>query len=58
MQTTTPKGFQDVLQAPWTVGGALRGVWAAALCQPASFELPHLLRVYMPALEALHYEGA
>jgi hypothetical protein len=33
-------------------------VWAAALRQPASDELTTLLKVYFPALEALHYEGA
>jgi hypothetical protein len=53
-----PAGFDDVLQAPWSTSDALRRVWAAALAQPVGPELPHLLRVYLPSLEALHYEGA
>lgn len=54
----SPAAFADVLAAPWSARDALRGVWAAALRQAAGGDLPYLLRVYLPRLEGLAYEGA
>lgn len=53
-----PPGFRDLLATPWSTRDALRGVWAAALAQPLGADLPHILRVYLPLLEGLRYEGA
>ena len=50
-------GFSDLLPAPWTARTALRGVWAASLRCPLGDELPHVLRVFLPGLEGLLYEG-
>lgn len=50
-------GFKDILHTPWSARDALRGVWAAKLQEPLTFDLQQILRVYLPSLEALHYEG-